>query len=66
LDNTNKLELKVQALLERVSTLTADYENKVADLRVELTALAAENASLMQMLEESNRENSEESDDEQN
>lgn len=35
-------ELKNQALLERVSGLTAEYENKVADLRVELTMLSQE------------------------
>lgn len=33
-------ELKVQALLERVSSLTVEYENKVADLRVEVTLLS--------------------------
>lgn len=42
----DKNELKVQALLERVSNLTAEYENKVADLRVELTMLSQEVASL--------------------
>lgn len=39
-DNTLQYELKIQALLERVSTLTTEYENKVADLRVELTMTA--------------------------
>lgn len=32
--------LKTQALLERISALTAEYENKVADLRVELTLVS--------------------------
>jgi hypothetical protein len=35
-------ELKVQALLEKISTLTTQYENQVADLRVELTMTSAE------------------------
>lgn len=32
-------ELKVQALLEKVSSLTANYENQAADYRVEITLL---------------------------
>lgn len=44
----NKLELKTQALLERISNLTAEYENKVADLRVELTLVTQERDSLLQ------------------
>lgn len=35
----DKNELKVMALRERVAQLTADYEDKIADLRVELTLL---------------------------
>lgn len=35
-------ELKVMALRERVAALTADYEDKVADLRVELTLVSQE------------------------
>lgn len=35
-----KLEWKNQALLERVSEITTSYENKVADLRVELTGVS--------------------------
>ena len=33
-------ELKNQALLEKISSLTANYENQIADLRVEVTLLA--------------------------
>lgn len=33
-------ELKEQALLERLGELTVQYENKIADLRVELTNYA--------------------------
>lgn len=33
----DKKDMKITALLERVSALTQEYENKVADLRVELT-----------------------------
>ena len=49
---SNKLELKNQALLERISTLTAEYENKVADLRVELTITSRERDSLRTEVEE--------------
>lgn len=34
--------LKIMALRERVATLTAEYEDKVADLRVELTIVSQE------------------------
>lgn len=44
-------ELKVQALLEKVSNLTTNYENQVADLRVDVTLLSQENNSLKQELE---------------
>ena len=44
MNETQKLELKIQALREalreRVSAVTDEYENKVADLRVELTELS--------------------------
>lgn len=42
MDNTNRLELKNQALLEKISSLTTNYENQVADLRVEITILSNE------------------------
>jgi hypothetical protein len=42
MDNTRRLQLKNQALLEKVSSLTANYENQVADLRVELTLVSEE------------------------
>lgn len=29
--------MKVQALLEKISALTTNYENQIADMRVELT-----------------------------
>lgn len=35
-------DLKIQALLERIASLTTEYENKVADLRVQLTLLSEE------------------------
>lgn len=38
----DRKDLKIQALKERVSTLTTDYEDKVADLRVELTVTTIE------------------------
>lgn len=38
----DRKDLKIQALLERVSSLTTDYENRIADLRVELTEVSNE------------------------
>lgn len=42
MDNAQRLELKNQALLEKVSSLTTNYENQIADLRVEVTMLMNE------------------------
>jgi hypothetical protein len=36
-NNLDRKDLKIQALLEKVATLTQQYENQVADLRVALT-----------------------------
>lgn len=44
--------LKIQALLEKISSLTADYENNVADLRVSLTILTDKNEQLQARVEE--------------
>lgn len=38
----DRKDLKIQALLEKISSLTAQYENQVADLRVELTIVSEE------------------------
>lgn len=38
----DRKDLKIQALLEKVSNMTAQYENQVADLRVELTIATQE------------------------
>lgn len=35
--NNRELELKVQALTQRLSEVVAEYENKIADLRVVIT-----------------------------
>jgi hypothetical protein len=44
MDSQQKYELKIQALREalreRVSAITDEYENKIADLRIELTEMA--------------------------
>ena len=42
----DKKDLKNQALLETVSEITTNYENRVADLRVEVTVLTAEKQAL--------------------
>ena len=39
-------EMKVMALRERVATLTAEYEDKIAELRIDLTILSNENEEL--------------------
>lgn len=36
----DRKDLKIQALLEKVSNLTMNYENQVADLRVDLTLMS--------------------------
>lgn len=38
----DRKDLKIQALMERIAQLTAEYENKVAELRIEVTYLSAE------------------------
>lgn len=47
----DRKDLKVQALLERVSNLTAQYENQAADLRVEYTFLEQEYQKALTELE---------------
>lgn len=42
----NRNELKSQALLERVSQLSTQYENQLADYRVEMTMLASQKQEL--------------------
>lgn len=42
MSNIDAKELKSQALTQRVAELTAEYENKIADLRVALTIVSAE------------------------
>lgn len=44
-------EMKMQALLERIAALTAEYENKVADLRVAYTIVSQEKEELRAQLE---------------
>lgn len=50
MDQTQRLELKNQALLEKVSSLTTNYENQIADLRVELTVVSQELQHVQQEL----------------
>lgn len=45
-----KSNLKNQALLEKISTLVAQYENQVADLRVQLTLQEHDNKEVVNSL----------------
>lgn len=42
----DRKDLKIQALLEKISTLTTQKENEIADLRVELTVVSEEKREL--------------------
>lgn len=50
-EQLDRKDLKNQALLERVSNLTAQYENQSADLRVEYTLLEQEYRRVLNELE---------------
>ena len=50
----DRKDLKIQALLEKVSTLTTQYENQIADLRVELTISENEREALAKEVENLN------------
>lgn len=50
-EELDRSALKMQALLEKVGQLTAQYENQVADLRVELTVVTQETERLTKLLE---------------
>jgi hypothetical protein len=47
----DKKDLKILALRERVAQLTAEYEDKIADLRVELTVTTQEFEAFKKSLE---------------
>lgn len=51
-EQVDRKDLKVQALLEKISNLTTQYENQVADLRVELTVSEIEKQNLEQRVTE--------------
>lgn len=44
-------ELKIQALLEKISNMTAQYENQIADLRVDLTIISQDRDQLRAQLD---------------
>lgn len=54
----DKKDLKILALRERVAQLTAEYEDKIADLRVELTVTTQEFEELKKSLESEDGEKS--------
>lgn len=45
-----KLKLKVQALNERLAEVTTDSENRIADLRVDLTLMSQQGDQLREQL----------------
>lgn len=47
MEQSDRKDLKIQALLEKVSSLTTEKENQIADLRVELTALQQDSIELL-------------------
>jgi hypothetical protein len=52
----NENELRVQALLESLGELTQKYEQRVANLRIEITMLQKENRDLMAVSESKDQE----------
>lgn len=56
-DNTNEeKDLKIQALTQRLAEIVAEYENKVADLRVAFTVLTSQAEQLQGELNEVSQE----------
>lgn len=55
-------ELKIQALLEKLSNLTANYENQIADLRVDITLTSIELEELKAIQAEKDQDVSPEAD----
>lgn len=54
-DMTDRKDLKIQALLEKISQLTTQYENQAADYRVEITMHGADVQRLTQENQELQR-----------
>lgn len=52
----DKNQLKIQALLEKISALVTQYESTMADYRVEITLLTARVEELSAALSEGNRD----------
>lgn len=48
----DRKDLKIQALLEKVASLTQNYENQIADLRVDFTLVSQERDNLQSRVEE--------------
>lgn len=47
----DRKDLKIQALLEKVSNMVTNYENQIADLRVDVTMLSNELETVKQELQ---------------
>jgi hypothetical protein len=48
--DTDRKDLKIQALLEKIGSLTTQYENQVAEMRVDLTLLSNDRDQLREQL----------------
>jgi hypothetical protein len=48
----DRKDLKIQALRERISVITTEYEDKNADLRVELTVVSEQRDEFLKRLQE--------------
>jgi uncharacterized protein YeeX (DUF496 family) len=49
--DTDRKDLKIQALLEKIGSLTTQYENQVAEMRVDLTLLSNDRDQLREQLD---------------
>lgn len=49
---SDRKTLKIEALLQKISSIVTNYENQVADLRVEVTVLTEEVNRLQSELDE--------------
>lgn len=56
----DRKDFKIQALLEKISSLVTNYENEVSDYRVEITLLTREVQRLREQYEDKDAEETQE------